>query len=191
MLDSGLNYVPSVRARSGFSDRLSPGDIAALANSSEIAFRAEFPGSSTRSSGPMYWRGVVMWRCNGMEWRAPYEPRSKTPSTNPDVAGGRSLSVQSPNAKEIQQRITLAPHGARWMFALDRPIKAVPGAMLAHGDYLSSFQPIRKSRRYEIVSSESSGTEITAKGRAEALEVPTSISPAVRDLAHSWTVQKS
>ncbi len=61
--------------------------------------------------------------------------------------------------------------------------------MLARGDYLSSVQPNRKSRRYEVVSSESRGDEITAKRRAEALEVPASISPAVRDLAHSWTVQ--
>src|SRR5436189_2882578 len=75
------------------------------------------------------------------------------------------------------------------MFALDGPTKAVPGAMLARGDYLSSFQPIRKSRRYDVVSLESSGNEITAKERAESLEVPASISPAVRDLAHSWTVQ--
>src|SRR4029434_3017341 len=89
----------------------------------------------------------------------------------------------------IQQRILLAPNGTRWMFALDRPIKAVRGAMLARGDYLSSFQPIRKTRRYEVVSSEFSGSEITAKERAEALEVPASISPAVRDLARSWTVQ--
>ena len=180
---------PFRSANTGFSDRLSPGSIAALANSSEIAFRAEFPGSSTRPSGPMYWRGVVMWRCNGMEWRAPYTPRPKAPSSTPDVADSGALSVQPSNAKEIQQKITLAPNGARWMFALDRPIKAVPGAMLARGDYLSSFQPIRKSRRYDVVSSASSRSEITAKERAEALEVPASIGPAVRDLAHSWTVQ--
>jgi transglutaminase-like putative cysteine protease len=97
--------------------------------------------------------------------------------------------VQSANAKEIQQRITLAPHGARWMFALDRPIKAPPGAMLARGDYLSSVQPIRKARRYEVVSSGFSANEITAKERAEALDVPASTSPAVRDLARSWAVQ--
>jgi transglutaminase-like putative cysteine protease len=183
-----LELRPFRSANTGFSDRLSPGRIAALANSSEIAFRAEFPGSSIRPPGPMYWRGVVMWRCDGMEWRAPYAPRPKAPSTTPDIAGSRGLSVQSSNAKEIQQRITLAPHGARWMFALDRPIKSVPGAMLARGDYLSSFQQIRKSRQYEVVSSEFNGNEITAKERAEALEVPESISPAVRDLAHSWTV---
>src|SRR5438445_1821590 len=176
-------------ANPGFSDRLSPGSIAALANSSEIAFRAEFPGTSTRPSGPMYWRGVVMWRCNGMEWRAPYMPRPKSSSSTLESAGSGSLPVPSASAKEIQQRITLAPHGARWMFALDRPIKAVPGAILARGDYLWNLQPIRKSRRYDVVSSEFSGNEITAKERAEALEMPASISPAVRTLAQSWRVQ--
>jgi transglutaminase-like putative cysteine protease len=190
-INAGLRFElrPLRSANTGFSDRLSPGSIAALANSTEIAFRAEFPGTNTRPSGPMYWRGVVMWRCNGMEWRAPYAPRLKSPSSTPDVAGNGGLPVRSANAKEIQQRITLAPHGARWMFALDRPIKALPGAMLARGDYLYSVQSIRKSRRYDVVSSESIGNEIAARERAEALEVPASISPAVRDLAHSWTVQ--
>src|SRR5947208_11202381 len=189
-INAGLQFElrPFRSANTGFSDRLSPGRIAALANSSEIAFRAEFPGSSTRPSGPMYWRGVVMWRCNGMEWRAPYTPRPKAPSSTPDVADSGALSVQPSNAKEIQQKITLAPNGARWMFALDRPIKAVPGAMLARGDYLSSFQPIRKSRQYQVVSSELSDNDITAKERSDALEVPGSITPAVRDLAYSWTM---
>src|SRR5215471_4529747 len=188
-INAGLRFElrPFRAASTGFSDRLSPGSIAALATSSEIAFRAEFPGSSAPPSGPMYWRGVVMWRCNGMEWRAPYTPRSKSPSAMLDIERSRRLPVQS-SAKEIEQRITLAPHGARWMFALDRPITGVPGAMLARGDYLSSVQPIRKSRRYDVVSSELGDNEITSKERAEALEVPASISPAVRDLARSWIV---
>jgi transglutaminase-like putative cysteine protease len=186
-INAGLRFDlrPFRSTNTGFSDRLSPGRIAALANSSDIAFRAEFPGGSSRPSGPMYWRGVVMWRCDGMEWRAPYEPRPKSPG----VADSRGISVQSPNAREIQQRITLAPHGARWLFALDRPIKTVRGAMLARGDYLWSIQPIRKSRQYEVISSEFGGDELTAKERADSLEVPASISPAVRDLAYSWTVQ--
>ena len=190
-INAGLQFElrPFRAANTGFSDRLSPGSIAALANSSEIAFRAEFPGSSTRPSGPMYWRGIVMWQCNGMEWRAPDAPRPKSPSTTRDIAGTGGLPVQSPDAREIQQRITLSPHGARWMFALDHPIKTPPAAMLARGDYLCSVLPIRKSRQYEVVSSDSSGNEITAEERAEALEVPASISPAVRDLAHSWMVQ--
>jgi transglutaminase-like putative cysteine protease len=173
----------------GFSDRLSPGRVAALANSSEIAFRAEFPGSSTRPMGPMYWRGVVMWHCNGLEWRGPYAPRPKSPASMRDLPDGRGPSAQSPTRNGIQQRITLPPHGARWMFALDRPTNTVPGAMLAQGDYLWSVQPIRKSRRYDVVSSEFKDGEITAKERADGLEVPASISPAVRDLAQSWRLQ--
>src|SRR5262245_50743399 len=89
---------PFRSANTGFSDRLSPGSITALANSSEIAFRAEFPGSSTRPSGPMYWRGVVMWRCDGMEWRAP---------SSLDITGSGGLPVPSASEEEIQQRITL------------------------------------------------------------------------------------
>src|SRR5213594_2077753 len=168
-------------AGTGFSDRLSPGSIASLANSSDIAFRAEFPGSNTRPIGPMYWRGAVMWHCDGMEWRVPYAPASISRAPN-----------QSPSGNTIRQRITLAPHGARWMFALDRPFEIPRGAMLVRGDYIRSVQPIRKTRRYEVVSSpEVTRNDLTPYERREALELPASISPAVRELAQSWVAQNS
>jgi transglutaminase-like putative cysteine protease len=168
-------------AGTGFSDHLSPGTIASLANSSDIAFRAEFPGSNTRPTGPMYWRGAVMWHCDGMEWRAPYAPESISRAPK-----------QSPSGNTIRQRITLAPHGARWMFALDRPFETPHGAMLVRGDYIRSVQPIRKTRRYEVVSSpEVTRNDLTPYERKEALELPASISPAVRELAQSWVAQNS
>jgi protein-glutamine gamma-glutamyltransferase len=163
----------------GLSDRLSPGSIAALVNSSDIAFRAEFPDSNTRPPGPVYWRGAVMWHCDGMEWRAPYAPASISRSTK-----------QFRRGNTIRQRIMLAPHGARWMFALDRPVEIPPGAILARGDYLWSVQTIRKAHRYEVVSSsEVAGKELGPLERREALELPASISPAVRELAQSWATQ--
>jgi transglutaminase-like putative cysteine protease len=168
-------------AGTGFSDRLSPGSIASLANSSGIAFRAEFPGSNTRPTGPMYWRGAVMWHCDGMEWRAPYTPASISRAPK-----------QSPSGNTIRQRITLAPHGARWMFALDRPFEIPRGAMLVRGDCIWSVQPIRKTRRYEVVSSpEVTKNDLTPYERKEAIELPASISPAVRELAQSWVAQNS
>ena len=171
-------------ASSGFSDRLSPGSIAALANSSEIAFRAEFPGSTATPPGSMYWRGAVMWHCDGLEWRTPYVPVSIS-------SRGRGTR-QSFTNNIIRQRITLAPHGARWMFALDRPFEIPPGAILARGDYLWSVQTIRKARRYEVVSSLGpAGKELTPGERREALELPPAISPAVRELAQSWMTQNS
>jgi Transglutaminase-like enzymes, putative cysteine proteases len=122
-----------------------------------------------------------MWHCDGMEWRAPYAPTSMSRSPTQSVSGN-----------SIRQRIMLAPHDARWMFSLDRPFETPRGAMLARGDYLWSFQPIRKARRYEVVSSfESAGKELSPRERREALELPSSISPAVRELAQSWTAQSS
>src|SRR6266513_2633241 len=171
-------------ANPGFSDRLSPGSILALANSSEIAFRAEFPGSTVTAPGSLYWRGAVMWNCDGLEWRAPYVPVSIS-------SRGRGIRQSSSNTT-IRQRITLAPHGARCMFALDRPSEIPPGAILARGDYLWSIQTIRKARRYEVVSSLGAArNELTPGERREALELPPSISPAVRELAQSWTTQNS
>jgi transglutaminase-like putative cysteine protease len=62
--------------------------------------------------------------------------------------------------------------------------------MLARGNYLWSVQPIRKTRRYEVVSSsEVTGKELRPRERKEALELPASISPAVRELAQSWIAQ--
>ena len=165
----------------GFSDLLSPGSVASLANSSDIAFRAEFPARKTRPPGPMYWRGVVMWHCEGLEWRAPFPPASL-----------RDSPRQSPGSKAIRQRITITPHGGRWMFAVDRPFEVPSGAMLARGDYLWSLQPIRKARRYEVVSSpEASRKELQPYERQEGLELPASISPAARELAQSWTAHNS
>jgi transglutaminase-like putative cysteine protease len=164
-------------ARPGFSDRLSPGGISTLTNSTNIAFRAEFPGRTTAPPGPMYWRGLVMWHCEGMEWRAPYSPGSIS-----------NLSQRYPASdKAIRQQITIAPHGARWMFAFDRPIGISSGAMLVRGNYLYSFQPIRKARRYEVVSStEPLEKELDDYEGRHALQLPESISPAVRELAASF-----
>jgi len=179
-INTGFRFEIDLRsAASGFSDRLSPGSIASLTNSSDIAFRAEFPDRKTRPPGALYWRGVVMWHCEGMEWRAPYAPAPSSVS-----------STQSPGDKAIRQRITIAPHGGRWMFALDRPFEVPPKAMLARGNYLWSVQPIRKARRYEVVSSsEVTAKELRPREREEALAVPASISPAVRELAQSWIAQ--
>ena len=121
-----------------------------------------------------------MWNCEGMEWRAPYAPTSISDSSRKYPSGN----------KAIRQRITIAPHGARWMFALDRPLESPSGAKLAHGNYLYSIQPIRKTRRYEVLSStEPIGNQLDRLEHREALQLPASISPAVRELAASWVAR--
>jgi protein-glutamine gamma-glutamyltransferase len=167
---------PSSTGAAGLSDRLSPGSVASLAKSSAVAFRAEFPDGKVPPADALYWRALVMSQGDGMEWRAPSWPAM------------RSRLPQNPAARDsVRQWITIEPHDEHWMFALDWPDAAPPGAMLAPGNYLWSWQAITKPRRYEVISSpRTQRKEFQAREKTLLLEVPATISPAVRDLAQSW-----
>jgi protein-glutamine gamma-glutamyltransferase len=166
---------PSGAATSGFSDRMSPGSVEALANSSAVAFRAEFPDGKL-PAGALYWRGLVLAQGDGMEWRSRDTQLSISHSSQQLPAGGA-----------IRQWITIEPHGANWMFALDRPVEAPSGAMLNPANCLWSLQRIIKPRRYEVTSDpDTTQKDLQPRERERLLDVPTSISPAVRALAASW-----
>jgi transglutaminase-like putative cysteine protease len=166
---------PNATATSGFSDRLSPGSVETLANSSAVAFRAEFPDGKV-PPGALYWRGLVLTQGDGMEWRSRDTPLSIS-----------RLSQQPAAGEGIRQWITIEPHGANWMFALDRPIDAPAGATLTPGNYLWSWQRIIKPRRYEVRSyPDIAQKDLQPRELERLLDVPRSISPAVRALAASW-----
>src|SRR6267378_2901722 len=182
-VNTGLRFqiAPQRGASAGFSDRLSPGSVASLANSSEAAFRVEFPDGKIPTLGAMYWRGVVMWHGEGLEWEAEKSPAvlSRT-------------SRDPPRGEAIRQWITIEAHDARWMFALDWPVNSPSGAKLAPGNYLLSDQPIHKPRRYEVVSyHEIPDNRLHSGEREPVLQVPASISPAARALAQSWATEKA
>jgi protein-glutamine gamma-glutamyltransferase len=182
-LSTGLRFqiAPQRGASAGFSDRLSPGSVSSLANSSEVAFRAEFPDGKIPPLGAMYWRGVVMWHGEGLEWEAP-----NSPATLPRTSQG------PPHGQAIRQWITIEAHDARWMFALDWPVNSPSGATLAPGNYLWSYQPIHKPRRYEVISyPEISNNRLHSREREPLLQVPAATSPAVRALAQSWSAEKA
>lgn len=176
-----LLFTPNAATASGFSDRLSPGSVESLASSTAIAFRAEFPDGDLPLRATLYWRGLVMTQGDGMEWRSRETPPAALHPT-------QELRI----GKTIRQWVTIEPHGAHWMFALDRPVTASPGAFLAPGNYLSSWQAIAKPRRYEVSSSfEPLHQDLEPRERKRVLEVPDSISPRVRELAQSWSAADS
>jgi len=129
----------------------------------------------------MYWRGVVLWQGNGLEWHATEGPAA-IPRSNRGVPAG----------EPIRQWITLEPQGGHWMFALDWPADAPPASIMAPGAYLWSGQPVRKPRKYEVLSfPELRNRELRPREKKTLLETPPWISPAVRELAASFTASKS
>ena len=163
----------------GMSDRLSPGSISSMALNSDVVFRADFPDGNTPALSSMYWRGGVLWRGEGLTWVA-----------------GPFLSHESRNGQlsgpGIRQRISLQPHGGRWLFALDRPASDVKGAGYQPGGILQNRRAIVSRLRYEVVSRpENHELVLPPDHRSTALLLPAHIAPSVRELVASWKVDNA
>lgn len=158
----------------GISDRIEPGSVSSLALSDEIAFRVEFPDGKVPQISDMYWRGGVLWRGDGLTW-----VRGNLPRTEPFL--GRL------GGEPIRQRIVLEPHGARWIFALDRPASGETKMRFEPGGYLQSVNPVVTPLRYEITSRpENRETALLPEQRSAALYTPTRPSPQLEALVKSW-----
>lgn len=92
-------------ASSGLSETMSPGSISALGLSEEIAFRVEFPGAAPEPR-LRYWRGPVLTEFDGRTWK-------------PLPRGANDRPAYSTSGARIDYRMTLEPHGQRWLLALD------------------------------------------------------------------------
>jgi len=98
-------------AKTGFSDRMSPGDIASLVKSSERAFRVTFSGPVPKKS-ELYWRGLVLDQFDGRVWTQAQNSISNLVKYKIDP--GSFYDTDKPF-----YQIMLEPHKQRWLFALE------------------------------------------------------------------------
>ncbi len=169
-----FQFSQSILNAAGMSERLSPGSIAALALNDQIVFRADFPDGKVPPMSAMYWRAGVLWRGDGLTWihGLPLNEEGRL-----GQLGGMA----------VRQRISVQPHGARWLYALDRPASDVRGATLEPGGFLQSRRTITSQFRYEVISRpENRQTTLPAEQRVETLRPPARVSPQVRALVAGW-----
>ena len=172
----GLGFIMnrSFSAGTGMSDSLSPGSVASLALSNEVAFRVEFPSGGMPAPSGMYWRGSVFSKCDGMNW-------------TPVDADSLWQNPQPLESTPIRQRIVLLPHGDRWIFALDQPVQAPRGMKLTHANVLVANEAVLKTIHYEVISQPKAGKrELKPLERKICLQL-SDVSPEVRALVKSWT----
>ena len=103
--------LPGAGAKTGMSDRLSPGDIAQLSQSDELAFRAAFSGAIPPAH-ELYWRGLVLDEFDGRTWRANGFNETEQKKSEP-LAG-----------KFFDYEVFLEPTYQRWLFVLQVPASA-------------------------------------------------------------------
>lgn len=107
-LSQPLWRMPStMTGTTGISDSMTPGDIGALVNFDDVAFRVEFKGAVPESS-ELYWRGLVFSEFDGLTW------------SRADIAIKRTNDIEY-KGKRYDYRILLEPHRRNWLYALEMP----------------------------------------------------------------------
>jgi len=132
--------------RTGLANSMSPGNIADLAQSSEIAFRVRFDGAPP-AQPDLYWRGLVLDDFDGRTWTQSRQSWPARTAQLTRIAGRPSAAYQ----------VTLEPHNERWLFALDMATSApwLPdvGVGLTPEHELRAREPILQRVRYAARSS--------------------------------------
>lgn len=93
----------------GLSSRMSPGSIADLSKSSEVAFRVEFD-SVEPSPFDLYWRGPILNGFDGSEWYI-------LPSTTTN----HFAPHRSESSPVVNYTVTMEPTRNPWILVLDTP----------------------------------------------------------------------
>jgi transglutaminase-like putative cysteine protease len=153
----------SASAISGFSDRVTLGDVGRIAQSDQVAFRAEILEGHGPLDSPPYWRALVLEDTDSMTW-----------ATVPWPKVALAAPVQGPL---VRQRITMEPTGRTFLVAMDRPrdfSDGWPETSLVGGRVLESERVLDRRTRYEVTSDDSlwSAEPLTSEERARTLIVP-------------------
>ena len=165
----------------GLNDTMSPGDITNLGLSDEIAFRVEFDARPPRASD-LYWRGPSLTHFNGRTWSMLQGSRR----------GERVADTIEYRGEPTSYRVTLAPTGRNWAFALDMPRQWSGDNSLRMGsDYqLVTFFGERRARRldYRVTShvDYNAREPLTEREREVFRALPPDSSPRARALAAGW-----
>ena len=164
---------PPQRRVSGFSDKITLGEVGKIAISRDIAFRAEM----TDPPGPLadlpYWRGIVMEETDGRQW-----------TTFPGSAVGMGYAAPP----YVRVTYFVEPHGERHLFALEQPEAAFLGLRPQYfhrGRTLLMRGPLTKRARYQVLSRPGAvrNGQITSQERERNLRLPDDFSPRIRALA--------
>jgi transglutaminase-like putative cysteine protease len=138
----------SNKAKTGLSDRMSPGDIADLSNSDELVFRVQFDGP-VPSTDQLYWRGLVLdsyqevngkavWSVSGLLKKIDWYPQSWLPDEN-------AQSV-------VNYRIIQEASDKKWLFGLRGVAALEVGIGITEDDRIVSKKKLSQRKEYSVRS---------------------------------------
>ena len=145
---------PNQQARSGLSSEMTPGDIAKLSLSNEIAFRAIFKDTPPATSD-LYWRGRVYTNFKNGTWSetdipAKFSNINKIDWNNNPETAWFIPEINHEAEDNIAYSILLEPTYNRWLVGMDLAIPQT-SSMGTTWDYkLINRLPVQSLLKYEV-----------------------------------------
>ncbi len=136
--------------RTGISEEVAPGDIAALTRSNDIAFRATFDGP-VPAPRDLYWRGLVYSNFSQGTWSVAGYP---TVSADQPMRSG-TLAAFAPDVtgiKPLSYQVLLEPTQAAWLFGLAVAMPVDHGVAMTRDFRLVADEPVHTLFRYRAHS---------------------------------------
>jgi len=170
--------LPSHQSKTGFGNRMSPGDIARLARSGELAFRAEFEGTMPTQQ-ELYWRGLVLSEFNGRSWLPSDDKKLDSVSMDYKLVSA---------SKVFQYSVILEPTQRHWLFSLPVAESSNNGVLYDRDFLLSSEFSLSRRFKYDVVSYVNVIREphLERSRRRRELKLPDDFNPRARQIAHEW-----
>ena len=176
------------KAKTGISDRVSPGDIAELSQSSELAFRAIFEGALPAKS-ELYWRGLVLSQFDGQTWRTAHQYMNEPQWfwQGGDVPSWIDESLEIKSSPRIRYKLMMEPTQQQWLFALNVPYSDDRGLGLTRDFTLQTLLPITQRQTLNLtqVPVVSVDAQLPDWLHQENLQLPQRGNPQTRLLAQA------
>ena len=144
---------PNQKARTGLSSEMTPGDIASLARSDEIVFRAIFEDEPP-ASNEMYWRGRVYTNFENGTWSEAKIPKKH--NTIPRVyfiGQNKRYAWFIPDLSNLEKHsytVLQEPSYDNWLFGLDMAYAQTTSVGMMWDYRLISRVPVQTIFQYKI-----------------------------------------
>ena len=162
------------QATTGLSDQVTPGDIAELSRSSELAVRAAFANEPVAEQD-RYWRVMTLDYFDGKSWTM----ATKVNNNGLVHTRNRQQDVVSNRDHWLTYQVYAEPSYQHWLYALDVATTTDEGIIQLPEFNLYAKKPVTKVKRYAVRSNLSMKLvlELPAKRRQLNLALPLNANP--------------
>lgn len=184
--------IDSGQARTGMTDRMAPGEISELSQSSDPAFRVTFDGPMP-AANERYWRGLTLSHFDGRTWQQAIprgtEKQEYLAERGRPTPDWYKALLAAERGSGYRYQVIMEPTQRSWLFAMKVPVIERGNAALARDMRLVAEEPVYETLAYTVTSYPglSNAIRLDDAERELMLSLPDQdIGRRARGLAQQW-----